>query len=140
MIYGATFLDLYSGTGAMGIEALSRGAKRVVFNDFSRQSISVIKKNLEKLKVAEDFSVLNFDAITFLKRTDEKFDIIYIDPPYKSGLNEDSVKACYNALSQDGVAILESETAFDGEIEGFEITDKRKYGRAHLTFFKKEEN
>lgn len=139
VICGASFLDLFSGTGAMGIEALSRGAKRVVFNDNSRQSITVIKKNLEKLKVSEDYLVVNFDAVTLLKRTDEQFDIIYIDPPYASGLGESAVKLCHSALSRDGVVILESDSAFDGQIEGFKVSDKRKYGRAHLTFFKKEE-
>lgn len=137
-IYGSDFLDLFSGSGAIGIEALSRGAKKVVFNDFSRESVKVIKKNLEKLKVEEDYQVVSFDAITFLARTDQKFDIIYIDPPYKSGLGEQAVEKSYNALKEDGLVILEGESAFDGEIEGFVVSDKRRYGRAHLTFFTKE--
>ena len=138
-IYGSVFLDLFAGSGAVGIEALSRGAKKVVFNDSSRQSISVIKKNLEKLKVSEDYSVVNFDAVTFLARTDIKFDIIYIDPPYDSGLGEDAVKSSKNALAEGGLVVLESEKPFDGNIEGFTVADKRRYGRAHLTFFAKEE-
>ena len=86
----------------------------------------------------EDYQVVSFDANTFLARTDQKFDIIYIDPPYKSGLGEQAVEKSYNALKEDGLVILEGESAFDGDIEGFVVSDKRRYGRAHLTFFTKE--
>lgn len=139
VIGGARFLDLFSGSGAMGIEALSRGASRVVFNDYSRESVALIKQNLKKLGVSEDYSVVNFDALSYLKRTSEQFDIIYIDPPYKSELGELAVLESGRVLSDNGVVILESETPFTGEIKGFKVTDQRKYGRARLTFFKKEE-
>jgi 16S rRNA G966 N2-methylase RsmD len=62
-IYGAKFLDLFCGTGAMGIEALSRGASKVQFNDRSRESLSILRKNLDKLKVEEDYIVTNLDAL-----------------------------------------------------------------------------
>ena len=138
-IAGATFLDLFCGTGAMGIEALSRGAKKVTFNDIDRKSITLLKSNLEKLKVDEEYSVCNFDALRFLKTTTEKYDIIYIDPPYALELGQSAVEQSAGALSENGLIILEDEKAFIGKIAGLKQIDSRKYGRIHLTFFEKGE-
>ncbi len=137
-IYGCDFLDLFSGTGAMGIEALSRGANKVVFNDLSKESIALLKKNLIKVKGEENPQIKNLNAVTLLKSTTEKFDIIYIDPPYKSSLGEECLKVVHLALKDNGKVVFEDEKPFDGEIEGLKITDRRKYGRVHLTFFEKE--
>ena len=138
-IYGKSFLDLFAGTGAMGIEALSRGAKFAWFNDYSRDSVALIKSNLLALRVEEEHRVTNADAITLLKTLSQKFDYIYIDPPYASQLKNSAITLSKDALTDDGVIIFEDERAFDGDIEGLTIFDRRKYGRIHLTFFKKEE-
>ena len=138
-IYGKSFLDLFCGTGAMGIEALSRGAAEVVFNDASKQSLSLLKKNLEKVKVDGGYTVKNTDAINFLANTDKAFDFIYVDPPYKSDLGEKCLQLASNALKEGGTVIFEDEKPFDGEISGLKITDSRKYGRVRLTFFEKED-
>ncbi len=135
----SVFLDLYSGTGAMGIEALSRCAKSVTFNDLSKSSLSLVKKNLEKLKVDDEFEISNCDAVRFLTSTNKKFDIIFIDPPYKSDQKYDSLNFCYSALNDDGIVIFEDEKEWQGQAEGLVAYDKRKYGRVHLTFFRKEE-
>ncbi len=134
-IYGVKFLDLFAGSGAMGIEALSRGAKKVVFNDKDKKSVALVKKNLEKLKIDTGFEVVNQDGVLFVSSAREKFDIIYIDPPYKAGLNELAVSASINSLEKGGLIILESEQPFEGEIEGLKVADTRKYGRVILTFF-----
>ncbi len=139
-VYGSRFLDLFSGTGAMGIEALSRGAKEVVFNDASKKSLQVLNKNLEKIKVDKKYSITNLDACRFLENNREPFDIIYIDPPYKSGLGLKALENISNSLAEDGVIIYEEEQPFSGEIAGLVVTDQRKYGRVHLTFFRKENN
>ena len=137
-IYGRDFLDLFSGTGAMGIEALSRGANKVVFNDLSKESLALLKKNLVKVKVEEKPQIKNLNAVTLLKTSTEQFDIIYIDPPYKSRLGEECLKVVCSAVKDNGKVILEDEKAFEGNVEGLKITDRRKYGRVHLTFFEKE--
>ena len=137
-IQGKTFLDLYCGTGAVGIEALSRGAKRVTFNDASRASIALLKKNLAKLKVDEECKICNLDALTLLK-SGGNYDIIYIDPPYKSDLGVNALKLVSGALSDNGIAIFEDEKPFNGTVDGLTVYDTRKYGRVHLTFFKKGE-
>ncbi|MBQ3116070.1 MAG: 16S rRNA (guanine(966)-N(2))-methyltransferase RsmD [Clostridia bacterium] len=139
-VIDAEVLDLFCGTGAIGIEALSRGAKRVVFNDADKKSLQILKNNLLKLKVDEPYSIKNLDAINFLDRTDEKFDIVYIDPPYKSDLKREAVQKAERVIKDNGLIILEDEKEFDGQIDRLKITDRRKYGRVKLTFFQKEEN
>jgi 16S rRNA (guanine(966)-N(2))-methyltransferase RsmD len=137
-IFGAKFLDLFSGTGAMGIEALSRGASKVVFNDSSRDSIKLIRKNLDKLKVDDDYEVYNSDGVGLANRLNEQFDIIYVDPPYATDLGLKSLSVIKRAMADGCVVIFEDEKPADFEIEGLKITDRRKYGRVHLTFFEKE--
>ena len=136
-IFGKSFLDLFCGTGAMGIEALSRGASEVVFNDASRESLNLLKKNLAKVKAQNGYRITNLSAEVFLKNNAQKFDYIYIDPPYKSGLGLACLPLSVDALNDEGVVVLEDEKPFDSEIDGLTVTDKRKYGRVHLTFFKK---
>lgn len=137
-IYGKSFLDLFCGTGAMGIEALSRGAAEVVFNDYSKKSLSLLKKNLEKVKVEGGYSVINYDAVSFLNGNQKTFDFIYVDPPYKSDLGIKCLNAISNSLNVGGTVIFEDEKPFMDKIDGLKITDSRKYGRVHLTFFEKE--
>ena len=133
-----TFLDLFCGSGAVGIEALSRGAKRVDFNDLSKDSLAVTKKNLSLIGNPINAFTYNYDAAAFLKKDGGTYDIIFIDPPYKEGFNGDILLLCENKLSDSGVIIYESESEFNGEIKGLKVKDRRKYGRARLTFFVKE--
>lgn len=135
-IEGKTFLDLFCGTGAVGIEALSRGASHVCFNDFSKESLQITQKNLDKIG-ATDYTVNRADGVGFLQSTNKKFDFVFIDPPYDSDLGVRALNVVANVLTENGVAIFESEKAFEGEIEGLQIVDTRKYGRARLTFFSK---
>lgn len=137
-IEGASFLDLFAGTGAVGIEALSRGANNVVFTDSSKDSIKIIKENLALVK--EDAEVYLTDAISYLNRTTDKFDIVFIDPPYKSEWGKMALNAIVkrDLLTENGIAIFESETPFNGEIDGLNFYDERKYGRVYLSFFKKK--
>lgn len=138
VIDGASFLDLFCGTGAVGIEALSRGARFVQFNDSSRNSIELTKSNLEKIKAENNYAVNLCDAITYLKTTDKKFDVVFIDAPYQDKIGQESISICQNVLVNDGIIIYENETEFNQEIEGLEVYDRRKYGRAHLTFFRRK--
>lgn len=140
-VEGCDFLDLYCGTGAVGLEALSRGANSVTFNDLSRESLAVLKKNLEILKISDGVTVKNSDAATFLagmKNASEerKFDIIYIDPPYAEG-GEKVLPLAAFALKKSGVAVYENEKPFTGKAEGLKVADERKYGRVYLTFFER---
>ncbi len=137
-IYGTYFLDLFCGTGAVGIEALSRGAEKVVFNDLSRESVALTKRNIEKLKIENGFTVRQGDALIFLENSSENFDIIFIDAPYKDEVGIKAIELAKNRLSDGGIIIYENDMPFTAEIEGLNVYDKRKYGRAHLTFFKSD--
>ncbi len=136
-IVGAHFLDLFAGTGAVGIEALSRGAQSVTFNDKSKESVALITKNLKKLNVTKGVMVSNAQATFFLNNSSSKFDFIYIDPPYKLDLGKQMVGLALSKINDNGIIILEDEKPFEYEIQGARIFDQRKYGRVHLTFFKK---
>jgi len=139
-IDGAEFLDLFCGTGAMGIEALSRGAGFVTLNDWSKESVKIAKKNVEKIGSPANIRLLNYDAINLIERSDKKYDFVYIDPPYKSDLGVRAISSIHKVLKDGGIAVLEGETPFLGNAENLVITDERKYGRAYLTFFSLKES
>lgn len=142
-IYGANVLDLFSGSGALGLECLSRGAKKVSFNDLSKDSLAILKKNLKALKVDEqEYRLYNYHFATCLDTLKEQFDLIFIDPPYAQEFGELALEkiAKNKLLSENGIAVYERDRAFDGEIAGLEKYDERKYGKTYLTFFRNKES
>ena len=132
---GARVLDLFCGSGNLGIESLSRGAHSVHFNDLSPRSVAVLR-NLDKLK-AENFTVTNLDYSACLARV-KGFDIIFIDPPYASdaGVRALEIIGANSLLNEGGVAVYERDIPFRGEIVGLEKYDERRYGKTYLTFFR----
>ena len=134
---GARVLDLFCGSGALGIECISRGADFVDFNDVSPASIRLLRSNLAKLKNERAYAVTTGDYALFLRGAKTPFDIIFIDPPYAddSGICALKLIAGLNLLTPSGVAVYERDRAFRGEVEGLKVTDERKYGRTYLTFF-----
>lgn len=142
-MYGARVLDLFCGSGALGLESLSRGAKEVVFNDFAKESLAVLKKNLATLKIpvnGDEAKLSNADYLVCLESVRGQFDIIFIDPPYRFDYGEKALQkiAQKGLLTENGVAVYERDRPFEGEIEGLEKYDERKYGKAYLTFFRKQ--
>lgn len=137
---GARVLDLFAGSGALGIESLSRGAQEAVFNDFSKESVGILKKNLATLKiqVGGEAKIYNYDFSVCLDAVQGQFDLIFIDPPYRFDYGETALKkiAQRGLLADGGIAIYERDRPFDGEIVGLEKYDERRYGKAYLTFFK----
>lgn len=138
-INSACVLDLFCGSGNLGIESLSRGAKSVHFNDISKESIAVLKKNLNKID-DENYKITCLDYKTCLQSADGA-DIIFIDPPYATDFGKGALEiiAERKILNADGVAVLERDKSFSGEIEGLNLYDERKYGRVYLSFFKEVE-
>lgn len=134
-IAGARVLDLFSGSGNVGIECLSRGAEFVHFNDVSSGSIAVLKKNLLKLKDV-NYSVTNLDYSVCLARGG-KYDFIFVDPPYKSeaGIKALEIIGANGLLKDGGTVVFERDEKFSGQISGLKETDSRKYGKTYLTFF-----
>lgn len=135
---GAVVLDLFCGSGNLGLESLSRGAGSAHFNDISRDSLAVLKKNISAVKEEARCVITNLDYLVFLKTTGARFDIVFIDPPYRFDYGETALKviAERKLLAPDGVAIYERDRAFEGNIDGLEMYDERKYGKTYLSFFR----
>ena len=135
-VYNAKFLDLFSGTGSMGIEAISRGAEKVIFVDGSKDSVNLIKGNLALVK--EDATVILGYAESFLNSVNGKFDIIFLDPPYNYRDADGLFKIIKNRnlLNEGGIIVYEHNADYTFETENFEIYDNRKYGIAVFDFLR----
>lgn len=144
-IGGTRFLDIFAGSGAMGLEALSRGSCEAIFIENNRMAIECIKKNIEKLKVENQTKILTGDAFSQLKKLTQlgqRFDIVFADPPYHQGgdnqsLGERILEYVDNEslLNTDGVLFLEeSKTAFSGKqtLNTLILKSERKMGRSTL--------
>jgi len=139
-IQGANVLDLFAGSGALGIEALSRGSRHCTFCDKSYKAIQMLKENVRKTRMEEKSTILNEDYNKCLEKLKEKYDLIFIDPPYKLDIAVKAIKKIINLgiLSADGIIVLETDEE-ERELEELkqveiEVYDKRKYGRVKLLF------
>lgn len=139
----ARVLDLFAGTGAMGIEALSRGADSVVFVDQDKKSTEVIRQNLELTKLRGE--IKQVDAIAFLKHQQASFDLIFTDPPYASNADSDwitkllSTPELLNAIAEDGLLILECEKKLLlPEIPELEKIIDRTYGVTRIVIMRRK--
>ena len=139
-VEGRTCLDLFSGTGQMGIEALSRGAARCVFVDADRAAVRLTKLNLEKTGLKGE--VYQDDALRFLESR-EKYDLIIIDPPYQSGLYEKVLQRIkdFDKLHTGGIMVVESSADYEPESPGAPYFKLRtyRYGKVRITTFTKSE-
>ena len=133
---GRRVLDLFGGTGQLGIEALSRGAREAVFTDQSRNSVSLIRENLKRCGL--EAAVLQTDALSYLSRG-EKFDIIFVDPPYDAGLYApvlERINAVDN-LNEGGIITCESRAkeVLPDLLPPYRLLRRRRYGSVALTFY-----
>lgn len=143
---GCVFLDLFSGSGGIGIEALSRGAAKAYFVDNSRNAVRVIQENLEHTRMKERAEVLACDAFSAIRRLEQRdvlFDVIFMDPPYHMGLEQDmlAVLGASPILNEDTLIVAESDldTVFDQErICPFMVQRVKEYKTNKHTFLYKE--
>ena len=144
-IYDSTVLDLFSGSGAIGLEFASRGARKVYLCDKSSKAIEIIKKNIQKTHCEEKVELYNCDFKKMLENLkDKKINLIYLDPPYNTDYIIESLKKIveYDLLDENGIIIAETddpnrvEDLKNIENLNLEIYDKRNYGRAYLFFLK----
>ena len=133
-----TVLDLFSGSGALGIEAISRGAKNVVFVDKDRDSILLTRKNLNH--IGETATILHRDYRSALESFNAKFDLIIVDPPYASGVYDECLKIIRekNLLADDGIIVCEHDIKEKISDIYFEIFDEKRYGTVYLTYMQKK--
>ena len=138
-IYGCHFLDLFSGSGAIAIEALSRGASRCVFVDSSQRSIRAIYENLRTTKLEKYSEVINRDSYDYIKHTARSFDIIILDPPYRHNHIDNILPFAAAKLNDGGFIVCEYEKEADEPAvpEGLVLRKTYKYGKISVTILSK---
>jgi 16S rRNA (guanine966-N2)-methyltransferase len=132
---GATVLDLFAGSGALGLEALSRGAARAVFVESSRAACRQINANLDKLGL--DATVLCQDAVRALASERGTYDLVLCDPPYEEELSARLAPHLTRVLAQNGLLVYETAARVEPEVEGLSVRTSRRYGSARLTLFER---
>jgi len=141
-IQGAKILDLFGGSGQLGIEALSRGAQSACFVDFSEDACKIIRENLKRTRLEQQGSVVRSDYLDYLNRCKEKYDIIFLDPPYAEVFLEKSLNRIseIDILQSNGIIITErsAEKTLDWAPAGFTRSKDYKYGKTLITIFRKE--
>ena len=140
-------LDLFAGSGALALEALSRGAKKAVLCDKSYEAVNIIRKNIEKTHNENKTKVLCMDYKRCINTINQQFDLIFIDPPYKLDIAVKSIQLILekDLLSKEGILVLETDDENRELLEikelnyDIKIIDVRTYGRVKLIFLEKEE-
>lgn len=136
----STWLDCFSGSGIIGIEALSRGADKVTFVEKNPKAYSIILENIKKLNLSEYSDTYKIDIIKFMKENNTKYDFIYLDPPYQSNYYQEISDIFQNKdfLNENGILIVEHESNMNlsNIFINLDFTKTYKYGRTSLSFFK----
>ena len=137
VISGSRFLDCYCGSGAIGIEALSRGASYAAFVDCEKEAIAVTKTNLQKARLEEKAEIFHATAAQALKKL-EKFDIIFMDPPYESGELAKILAAASGLLTENGILVAECPLDIQlPELADLSIYRQKKYAQMQFIFYEK---
>jgi 16S rRNA (guanine(966)-N(2))-methyltransferase RsmD len=133
---GAVVIDLFAGSGALGIEALSRGASRAYFVDDSVKALRVLKKNVVSCGFSDRAVVMNSDFRTALGRIGEKADFVFLDPPYRSGYYEEAISLIREKglLKKGGTIIAEHDRSVEIAVQG--IIKEKRYGRTLVTYIR----
>lgn len=140
-IFEKRFLDLFGGTGQIGIEAFSRGAKEVVIIEIKKSHADLINKNISKIKCDHNIKFFQLDAVDFLKNNKKNFDIIFIDPPYQDvTILQSSLDFCIKNINKDGIMITEtlSSQNIQNKIGDFSLQKRYNYGNISLNLYKSE--
>lgn len=141
-IPGCVFVDLFAGSGAIGIEALSRGAKHCYFVENNRKAIDCIKKNVAFTKYVDESTIISRDALDALYEIHDKADIVFMDPPYELGIEGDIMQVLHRSTLIDEYSIIIIEASIDNDLGfiedyGFRITKEKRYKSNKHVFFEK---
>lgn len=136
----ACVLDLFAGSGQLGIEALSRGAANAVFVDRDSQAVEVVKENLKATGLFQKATVLNADSVSYIKNSRNKFDIVFLDPPYKKGLIDDTLESVVRCCNDEATVVCETDfTEVLPDFAGnFEKYREYKYSKTKITTYKRK--
>lgn len=139
-IEGRRVLDLFAGSGQLGIEALSRGAESAVFVDSSKRAVSIIKENIALTGFGKSSSVFCREWKTYVASCREKFNIIFLDPPYSKGILKEALPMASGLLCDGGILLCEHDVKDEmpPSLEGLCLFKKKNYGRIALSFYRKE--
>ena len=132
VLEGARVIDLFAGTGALGLEALSRGAACVVFVENGRTGQRLIAENISKLGAEDQSTLIRADATRTKLADQDAFDLVFLDPPYGRALGELALANLRHCLTQDALVIWE-ESAFKNPPDGYAMVEQRKFGEVHMT-------
>ena len=138
-IEGRKVLDLFAGSGALGVEALSRGSVHCTFVESNKAAMAIVKKNIELTHTEDNSTTVFGDAFSFLNKCTEGFDVIFLDPPYSTGLLKKAVKLIgeKNLLSEDGIILCESEAGGEEPpADIYKIIKQAKYGKTTVFVLK----
>ncbi|MFV0516834.1 MAG: 16S rRNA (guanine(966)-N(2))-methyltransferase RsmD [Aminipila sp.] len=137
--YDEVVIDLFAGTGNLGIEAISRGAKHCYFGDKSKESLSLIRENINTCKVQDQATILAGDFETVLKRIPQKAQIIFLDPPYKDNLMVNCIELIdqLDLLTEEGYIIAEHslDEKLPEQIGKFEMIKEKRYGKIAVSIY-----
>jgi 16S rRNA (guanine966-N2)-methyltransferase len=134
---GARVLDLFSGSGSFGLECISRGADKIIFNENHNNAIEILKKNISNLKCDSKCQILQTDCFKIFKNFNEKVDIIFMDPPFKEEKLNELIKSIVEAkiLTGDGLIIIHRNKKIEENLdEKLKIIDARYYGLSKIIF------
>ncbi len=139
-IEGRRVLDLFAGSGQLGIEALSRGAEFAVFTDSSQESIKVIKQNIEFCGFDNNSKIIKTDYSTYLTMTPDVFDIVLIDPPYGKGQLQKALELVPRVMSEYGIIVCEHpiNEALPENLESFTLHKTYKFGKIAFSVYRSE--
>ncbi len=137
-IQGRRFLDLFAGSGQMGIEALSRGAECATFVDSSRRAVDIVRKNLNSVGFYDKAKVLHTDSLSFLEMNSDIYDIVFLDPPYGTGLLQEVLPKVFENVKKTAVIIVENpenEEIFENYGE-FMLDRQKHYGKIKVSMYR----
>ncbi len=139
-IEGRRVLDLFAGSGQLGIEALSRGAESATFIDNSKKSIDVVRRNLATVKLNDKATVIQADAVSFAANAAGRYDIAFLDPPYDSGLLEKVLPNVAQKMAEGGVILCETDLkeTLPEAVGDFNLYRTYKYGKTKITVYRRE--
>ena len=139
-IEGRQVLDLFAGSGQLGIEAVSRGAAGAVFVDSSLQSVNIVKDNIATVGFGGCCEVVRGDALTYLDTTRKQFDIALLDPPYGTGLLQNALARIDRVMSESGIIVCEhpKDEQLPERCGRFKLAKNYRYGKLALTVYRRE--
>ena len=137
-IEGRRVLDLFAGSGQLGIEALSRGASGCVFVDKNTDAVKIIRQNLQHTGLAASAQLLGTDALTYLTRPGDRFDLVFLDPPYADGLLIPALEKVAPLVNDGGIIVCETEDGVElpQRVDRFSVARTYRFGRIHVWVYR----